>query len=38
MAKASMIAREERRRRTVLRFAKKRAELKEIMLGFGWDI
>ena len=31
MAKASMKAREERRRKTVLRFAKKRAELKEII-------
>ena len=29
MAKASMIAREERRRKTVLRFAEKRAALKE---------
>ena len=32
MAKASMKAREERRRKTVLRYAAKRAELKEIML------
>ena len=31
MAKASMKAREERRRKTVIRFAKKRAELKEII-------
>ncbi|HJL95416.1 MAG TPA: 30S ribosomal protein S14, partial [SAR86 cluster bacterium] len=31
MAKASMKAREERRRKTVLRFATKRAELKEIV-------
>ena len=31
MAKVSMIAREERRRKTVLRFAKKRAELKELI-------
>ena len=31
MAKASMKAREERRRKTVLRFAKKRSELKEII-------
>ena len=31
MAKASMKAREERRRKTVLRFAKKRTELKEII-------
>ena len=31
MAKASMKAREEKRRKTVLRFAKKRAELKEII-------
>ena len=31
MAKASMKAREERRRRTVLRFASKRAALKEII-------
>ena len=31
MAKASMKAREERRRKTVLRYAKKRAELKEII-------
>ena len=29
MAKTSMIAREERRRKTVLRFAEKRAALKE---------
>ena len=31
MAKASMKAREERRRRTVLKYASKRAELKEII-------
>ena len=31
MAKASMKAREERRRKTVLRYAAKRAELKEII-------
>ena len=31
MAKASMKAREEKRRRTVLRYAAKRAELKEII-------
>ena len=31
MAKASMKAREERRRKTVLKFATKRAELKEII-------
>ena len=31
MAKASMKAREERRRRTVLKYAAKRAELKEII-------
>ena len=31
MAKASMKAREERRRRTVLKYAVKRAELKEII-------
>ncbi len=31
MAKTSMKAREERRRKTVLRFAAKRAELKEII-------
>ena len=32
MAKASMKAREEKRRKTVLRYAAKRAELKEIFL------
>jgi len=31
MAKASMIARERRRQRTVLRYAKKRADLKEVI-------
>lgn len=31
MAKVSMIAREKKRRKTVLRFAKKRAELKELI-------
>ena len=31
MAKASMIAREKRRAKTVLRYAKKRAELKELI-------
>ena len=31
MAKASMIARERRRQKTVLRFSKKRAELKKII-------
>ena len=31
MAKVSMIAREEKRRKTVLRYAKKRAELKELI-------
>tara|TARA_B100001750_G_C15384069_1_gene533973 strand:- start:199 stop:504 length:306 start_codon:yes stop_codon:yes gene_type:complete len=31
MAKASMIARERKRQRTVLRYAKKRAELKELI-------
>lgn len=31
MAKVSMIAREERRRKTVLRYAEKRAKLKELI-------
>ena len=31
MAKVSMIAREKKRQKTVLRFAKKRAELKELI-------
>ena len=31
MAKASMIAREEKRKKMVLKFAKKRAELKELI-------